>query len=1798
MLANPTIRHGRSHPSPFPPPALPLFHSLGISSRPLALPRCVSVPPFRPEHFSLSSSPPLKWKWKRHLFRAALESNSSVVGGAADDVATSVLNKYSVKIPFGSRQERRIATLLYSEQGRRATRGGRFDSICCRREVYVGGLGHCLRAEDKAAEGCRKVRLPLWNRKGSARGVLSSWNILELRRVQMDVATCLLKKRPPARSTISILRWSDLDGSARISASAAHEDSDEDTDDAEIDPVSPSISRRIPGRCDPAESQRLSTEFEFFCRRMAVKLDLVMKIIVNPPLKILSLTLKRRGGRCIMDKTSAAGASSDAMADGKSINPDEGVAYGTIVQAIIISGESKKAIGNGSNICHLEGEEERDVHRRKQNMERVVSNLQKNLKVARLNPSSPGGLSSYIQNAKRLLADSKVGKNPYDGFTPSVLSIQVLTFGDDNFIRLEEAGIKEAMKSAFVLVAGGLGERLGYKGIKLAFPRETTTGRCFIQHCIESILALQKSHCRLAQDQHQSEIPLIMTSDDAHSPMIKLLKSNNFFGMKSTQVTLLKQEKLACLDDNDASFLGVSVTKGYHVNSLAVPRKAKEAIGGITKLTHMDGRSIAINVEYNHMDPLLRAIGHADGDVNCETGFSPFPGNINQLILGFEPYLEELNKTGVKNNPEDVAKVPKGNPYHIAISSEVAIYKANNIILKKAVQNFSFLEKFKKKGYEVLFMVGTILVETGHIGRQASASVTVTDGETIVHCSVCLSDVPSEPSDFFPLTVNYQERLSAAGRTSGGYFKREGRAKDHEVLICRLIDRPLRPTMPKGFYHETQILSWVFSYDGIHSPDCLSVTAAGIAVALSEVPNTKIIAGVRIGLVGDKFIVNPTTKEMEDSELDLIIAGTDSAILMIEVVDELGLQGGLWKKLGLMEGDRHDGSITESSAHIQGETDEQEFGRRGAAETCGGGGYDYMKKTLEKMQSDHTKSNWLWQKVPRMSHYKSVGYCNFLTEEKLLEALEVGQVAIREICHGAEALVKRCGKQKMIEAIKLPPNDLYRHVEDIAGDDLIKALQIKHKIPRRRALSAIEENVLKVLTEEGYIFKEDTLGAAEDSDNIYVDEEEDDLIVADGEVDEGDVHIKPVLRRPMPLLFSEVDVKLVFKEVSSNFLRKRIVEDGRRSDGRTPTEIRPINSQCGLLPRAHGSALFTRGETQSLAVVTLGDKQMAQRIDNLVDTEELKRFYLQLTNTTLMISVNFSLMAVLMPLLIESGPLYLTLQSPHYRNHFYDTSVVSDSRVLRDRESGKLCLCWWDAFASGMLLGFFAEWGCLQMPLGFHGRLRIPLLGFHELGYAIYSFPPSCVGEVGRLGAPSRREVGHGMLAERAIEPVLPSEEDFPYTIRVESTITESNGSSSMASVCGGCLALLDAGVPIKSSVAGIAMGMVMDTKEFGGDGTPLILSDITGSEDASGDMDFKVAGDENGITAFQMDIKVEGITLPVMQKALIQARNGRKHVLDEMMKSSPQPSRKLSKYAPIIHIMKVKPDKLNIIIGTGGKKVKSIIEDTGVDSIDTEENGLIKITAKDLSSLEKSKAIIANLTMVPTVGDIYRGGIARCWIAHKGATHGWITVEWAVESALGWIGIARLLQVTKVRLDRNCEIKSIAPYGAFVEIAPGREVVGLDLMHCSMLTDRINIMGLCHISELSSTWLANAEDVVKVGDRIDVKLIEINQKGHLRLSRRALLPDEDLDTSGKQTNNSMKENIPPVDSPTTITVKKPLRKDKAGRTAEKFENPKKMIKVPLKVVTSAQESMNDRSQEKLSKSVSPVKDGMSTKTS
>ncbi|OIW21458.1 hypothetical protein TanjilG_03825 [Lupinus angustifolius] len=812
--------------------------------------------------------------------------------------------------------------------------------------------------------------------------------------------------------------------------------------------------------------------------------------------------------------------------------------------------------------------------------------------------------------------------------------------------------------------------------------------------------------------------------------------------------------------------------------------------------------------------------------------------------------------------------------------------------------------------YSVKIPVGDrhILVETGQIGRQASGSVTVTDGETIVYTTVCLDDVPSEPTDFFPLSVNYQERFSAAGRTSGGFFKREGKTKDHEVLICRLIDRPLRPTMPKGFYHETQILSWVLSYDGLHCPDSLAVTAAGIAVALSEVPMSKTVAGVRVGLVGDKYIINPTTEEMEHSELDLMLAGTDSAILMIE------------------------------------------------------------------------------------------GYGNFLSEEKLLQAVEVGQDAVREICNAVEALVKKCGKPKMFDSIKLPPPELYTHVEEIAGDELVKALQIRNKIPRRKALSLLEEKVLEILTENGVVTNDAVPRSnAETIAEILEVEDEDEEVIVDGEVDEGDVHIKPTPPKPTPL-FSEVDVKLVFKDVTSKFLRKRIVQGGKRSDGRTPSEIRPINSRCGLLPRAHGSALFTRGETQALSSSLL-------RLSSFtwVPVEKPHKYFSNITHERF-VSFNDQ----------------LSLCYKH-TNRMVDNQWQQRSSTAGGAQLAGV------AFMHSISLAV-ATLGDKQMAQRIDNLIGVD--DFKKF-YLQYSFPPSCVGEVGRIGAPGRREVGHGMLAERSLEPILPSDDDFPYTIRVESTITESNGSSSMASVCGGCLALQDAGVPIKCSIAGIAMGMVLDTKEFGGDGTPLILSDITGSEDASGDMDFKVAGNEDGITAFQMDIKVGGITLPIMREALVQARNGRKQILGEMMNCSPPPAKRLSKHAPLIYIMKVKPERINLIIGSGGKKVRSIIEECGVEAIDTDDNGNVKIFAKDLASLERSKAIITNLTMVPSIGDIYR----------------------------------------------NCEIKSITPYGAFVEIAPGREAFN-------------------------------------VGDRIDVKLMEINDRGQLRLSHRALLPAADLENS------------------------------------------------------------------------------------
>ncbi|KAH7432780.1 hypothetical protein KP509_07G039700 [Ceratopteris richardii] len=733
-----------------------------------------------------------------------------------------------------------------------------------------------------------------------------------------------------------------------------------------------------------------------------------------------------------------------------------------------------------------------------------------------------------------------------------------------------------------------------------------------------------------------------------------------------------------------------------------------------------------------------------------------------------------------------------------------------------------------------------ITIETGLIGRQASGAVTVTDGDTIIYATACAAEEEVEPSDFTPLSVHYQERFSAAGRTSGGFFKREGRAKDHEILICRLIDRPLRPMIAKGFNHETQILSWVFSYDAIHPPEPLAIVAASAALALSDIPVVKTVGAVRVGMVDGEFIVNPTVQEMELSQLDMIVAGSGSSIIMIE------------------------------------------------------------------------------------------GCCKFVTEEKMLQAISLGQEAVVKVCEAIEGLVKKAGKAKRLDTIHLPSPSIYKCIEDLVADELTQALQIASKSARKRAIAVVESKVMNALAQRKNHPVQSTL--KEENEEL---EYHDEVGLEDGEVDEGDLHVKPVPLERLNNSFDPLDVKVAFKQINSKLMRSLIIKNKKRSDGRGPEDIRPIQCSCSLLPRAHGSALFTRGETQALAVTTLGGDDMGQRLDNLTETDT-KRFYFQ------------------------------------------------------------------------------------------------------------YTFPPSSVGETGRVGAPSRREIGHGMLAEKALEYALPPEDVFPYTIRLESTITESNGSSSMASVCGGCLAMLDAGIPLKESIAGVAMGLILNPSEIGGSNDPVILSDIIGAEDALGDMDFKIAGSADGVTAFQMDIKVDGVELEVLEKALLQARDGRRHILGEMSKCNPAPSRKLSKYAPLIDLFKVEPEKINSVIGSGGKTVRSIIDKSGVESIDLEDDGSVRIVSKSLNALESAKSKILGLTMDPVVGSVYR----------------------------------------------DCPVVSIVSFGCFLEIAPGRE-------------------GLCHISELSTKRIEKVEDILKVGDRVDVKLIEMNSKGQMRLSRRALLLED-----------------------------------------------------------------------------------------
>ena len=618
----------------------------------------------------------------------------------------------------------------------------------------------------------------------------------------------------------------------------------------------------------------------------------------------------------------------------------------------------------------------------------------------------------------------------------------------------------------------------------------------------------------------------------------------------------------------------------------------------------------------------------------------------------------------------------------------------------------------------------TISIETGRLAKQADGSVLVRSGDTIVLVTACAAANPREGIDFLPLTVDYREYTYASGRIPGGFFKREGKPSEKEVLTSRLIDRPIRPLFPNGWRKETQVIALLISADSENDSDVLAITGASAALALSTIPFTRTIAGVRIGLVDGQFIINPTFEQRRNSRLDLIVAGTAEGIVMVEA---------------------------------------------GAKE------------------------------VP---------------EEEMVQALDHAHAAIKEIVAGIDALATQAGKAKQTVTKREIHHDFYREVEEKVYGPLADAMRITDKLENYATVDEVLADLVASIPEE------------------------------------------EVERRS--------DAKVVFKELKEKVMRDEALERGKRLDGRRFEEIRPIAIEVGVLPRTHGSAVFTRGETQALVTSTLGTAEDQQKIETL-DGEQWKRFMLH------------------------------------------------------------------------------------------------------------YNFPPFSVGEVQFLRGPGRREVGHGALAERALAPMVPAEEKFPYTVRVVSDILESNGSSSMASVCGGSLAMMDAGVPLKSAVAGVAMGLIMDEST----GRYAVLTDIAGAEDHYGDMDFKVTGTREGITALQMDIKVSGITTEIMRKALAQAREGRLFILGKMDEAIKAPRADVSRHAPRIVTIRIPVDKIRDVIGPGGKMIRSIIERTGV-KIDVEDDGRVNVASADEASAAKAIGIIQELTATPELNKTYMGKVQR----------------------------------------------------------------------------------------------------------------------------------------------------------------------------------------------------------------------------
>lgn len=648
---------------------------------------------------------------------------------------------------------------------------------------------------------------------------------------------------------------------------------------------------------------------------------------------------------------------------------------------------------------------------------------------------------------------------------------------------------------------------------------------------------------------------------------------------------------------------------------------------------------------------------------------------------------------------------------------------------------------------------GTKLVlETGLMAKQAGGAVVVRYGDTVVLATAVSSKAERTNVDFLPLTVDYQEKAYAAGKIPGGFFKREGRQTEKEILTSRLIDRPIRPLFPEGYFYDTQIIASVLSIGDEGCTDMMGMIAASSALAISEIPFNGPIGAVRVGLVDDKYVINPGKKELETTRLNLVVAGTADAIMMVE------------------------------------------------------------------------------------------GGANELTEDQMLEALETAHREIKKIIALVNELVAKVGKQKkQVKTVEVD-KDLVAQVTALAMEKLLTANVIPDKMERQKTLD--------VLLEE----------------------------------------IKQKLKNDDPT--RNAQIAAIFFGLEKDEVRKIILEKNIRADGRKPDQIRPISSVVGMLPRTHGCALFTRGETQALVVATLGTSQDEQRVDSL-EGEYFKSFMLH------------------------------------------------------------------------------------------------------------YNFPPFSVGETKPLRGPGRREVGHGALAERALKAMMPTKLEFPYTIRIVSDILESNGSSSMATVCGGTLALMDAGVPIKAPVAGIAMGLVKEGDKV------IVLSDILGLEDHLGDMDFKVTGTSSGITALQMDMKIEGITIEVMRTALQQAKDGRLHILGKMLETLAVPRKELNPFAPRIISMKISTEKIKDVIGSGGKVIRSIVEQTGA-KIDIEDDGTINIASSDEAAALKAKEIIRGICQDAEVGKIYTGMVRK--IMDFGAF---------VEIFPGTDGLLHISQISEQRLEK-----------------------------------------------------------------------------------------------------------------------------------------------------------------------------------